>query len=296
MATRIGFIGLGIMGKPMCRNLMKAGFSCTINTRTASKADELVAEGATWAGTPKEVASQSDVIVTIVTDTPDVERVLLGDGGVIEGASAGSVVIDMSTISPSTTRDMSAALEAKGVDMLDAPVSGGDTGAIAGTLSIMVGGKQEVFDRCLPVFEAMGKNINLIGSIGAGQMTKLCNQVAVSVANLAMAEALILGAKAGLDLEKMLAAISGGAAGSWQLSNLAPRIIKRDFDPGFMVKLQQKDLRLVLGAANELGIGLPGVSIAHQLFNTIEAAGEGDEGTQALVKALERMSGVEAKG
>lgn len=296
MATRIGFIGLGIMGKPMCRNLMKAGFPCTINTRTASKADELIAEGATWAGTPSEVASQSDVIVTIVTDTPDVERVLLGDGGVIEGATAGAIVIDMSTISPSTTREMAAALEANGVEMLDAPVSGGDTGAIAGTLSIMVGGKQEVFDRCLPVFEAMGKNVNLIGSIGSGQMTKLCNQVAVSVANLAMAEALILGAKAGLDLEKMLAAISGGAAGSWQLSNLAPRIIKRDFDPGFMVKLQQKDLRLVLGAANELGIGLPGVSIAHQLFNTIEAAGEGDEGTQALVKALERMSGVEAKG
>ena len=202
----------------------------------------------------------------------------------------------MSTISPSATRDMAEALAAKGVEMLDAPVSGGDTGAIAGTLSIMVGGKQDVFDRCLPVFEAMGKNINLIGGIGAGQMTKLCNQAAVSVANLAMAEALILGAKAGLDLEKMLAAISGGAAGSWQLTNLAPRIIKRDFDPGFMVKLQQKDLRLVLGAANELGIGLPGVSIAHQLLNTIEAAGEGDEGTQALVKALERMAGVEARG
>jgi 3-hydroxyisobutyrate dehydrogenase len=202
----------------------------------------------------------------------------------------------MSTISPSATQDMARALEEKGVDMLDAPVSGGDSGAIAGTLSIMVGGKQSVFDRCLPVFEGMGKNINLIGGNGAGQLTKLCNQVAVSIANLAMAEALMLGAKADLDLEKMLAAISGGAAGSWQLSNLAPRIIKRDFDPGFMVKLQQKDLRLVLSAASELGLGLPGVSLVHQLFNTIEAAGEGDEGTQALVKSLERMAGVEVKG
>lgn len=296
MAERIGFIGLGIMGEPMCRNLMKAGFSCTVNTRTKSKADGLLNEGAVWADTPKAVAQNSDIIITIVTDTPDVEKVILGDDGILDGASSGSVVIDMSTISPSATQDMAKALEAKGVDMLDAPVSGGDTGAIAGTLSIMVGGKQEVFDRCLPVFEAMGKSINLIGGNGAGQLTKLCNQVAVSVANLAMAEALMLGAKANLDLEKMLAAISGGAAGSWQLSNLAPRIIKRDFDPGFMVKLQQKDLRLVLGAASELGLGLPGVSLVHQLFNNIEAAGEGDEGTQALVKSLERMAGVEVKG
>ncbi len=296
MAERIGFIGLGIMGEPMCRNLMKAGYSCTVNTRTRSRAERLLSEGAVWSDTPKDTAVQSDVIITIVTDTPDVEKVILGENGIIEGIRPGSVVIDMSTISPSATRTMAAALEEKGADMLDAPVSGGDTGAIAGTLSIMVGGKQDAFDRCLPVFEAMGKNINLIGDHGAGQMTKLCNQVAVAVANLAMAEALVLAARAGLDMEKMLAAISGGAAGSWQLSNLAPRIIKRDFDPGFMVKLQQKDLRLVLGAASELGLGLPGASLAHQLFNAVEAAGEGDEGTQALVKSLERMSGVEVRG
>lgn len=296
MAERIGFIGLGIMGEPMCRNLMKAGYSCTVNTRTRSRAERLLSEGAVWSDTPKDTAVQSDVIITIVTDTPDVEKVILGENGIIEGIRPGSVVIDMSTISPSATRTMAAALEEKGADMLDAPVSGGDTGAIAGTLSIMVGGKQDAFDRCLPVFEAMGKSINLIGDHGAGQMTKLCNQVAVAVANLAMAEALVLAARAGLDMEKMLAAISGGAAGSWQLSNLAPRIIKRDFDPGFMVKLQQKDLRLVLGAASELGLGLPGASLAHQLFNAVEAAGEGDEGTQALVKSLERMSGVEVRG
>lgn len=296
MSERIGFIGLGIMGIPMCRNLMKAGFACVTYTRTKSRADGLLSEGAVWAESPAAVAAQSDIIITMVTDTPDVERVLLEENGVIEGATPGSVVIDMSTISPSATQDMAAALAEKGVEMLDAPVSGGDKGAIAGTLSIMVGGKQEVFDRCLPVFQAMGKNINLIGDIGAGQMTKLCNQVAVSVTNLAMAEALLFGAKAGLNLEKMLAAISGGAAGSWQLSNLAPRVIKRDFAPGFMVSLQQKDLRLVLGAASEMGVGLPGVSLVHQLFNTIEAAGEGNEGTQILVKALERMAGIEVKG
>ncbi len=296
MAERIGFIGLGIMGEPMCRNLMKAGYACTVNTRTKARAEKLLSEGAVWSESPRDTASRSDVIITIVTDTPDVEKVVLGENGIIEGIKPGSVVIDMSTISPSATRNMAAALKDRGADMLDAPVSGGDTGAIAGTLSIMVGGKQAAFGRCLPIFEAMGKSINLIGDHGAGQMTKLCNQVAVSVANLAMAEALILAAKADLDMEKMLAAISGGAAGSWQLSNLAPRIIKRDFDPGFMVKLQQKDLRLVLGAASELGLGLPGASLAHQLFNTIEAAGEGDEGTQALVKALERMAGVEVRG
>ena len=293
MADRIGFIGLGIMGEPMCRNLLKSGYECTVYTRTKSRADKLISEKAVWGNSPKEIAQNSDIIITIVTDTPDVENVILGDNGVAEGIQKGSVVIDMSTISPSATQKIATALQDKGAEMLDAPVSGGDTGAIAGTLSIMVGGNQKVFDRCLPILESMGKNINLIGGHGAGQMTKLCNQVAVSVANLAMAEALILGAKANLNMEKMLGAISGGAAGSWQLSNLAPRIIKRDFDPGFMVKLQQKDLRLVLGAASELGLGLPGTSLAHQLFNTIEAAGEGEEGTQALVKSLERMAGVE---
>lgn len=296
MQPKIGFIGLGIMGKPMCRNLMKAGYDLTVYNRSRGKVDEMVAEGAVGAGSPKEVAEQTDIIITIVTDTPDVEQVVLGENGILEGAREGQVVIDMSTISPSVTQEIASRLNAKGVEMLDAPVSGGDKGAIEGTLSIMVGGKEAVFNRCLPVLQAMGKNINLIGGNGAGQMTKLCNQVAVSITNLAMAEALLLGAKAGLNLEKMLAAISGGAAGSWQLSNLAPRILKRDFAPGFMVKLQQKDLRLVLGAANELGIGLPGVSIAHQLFNTVEAAGEGNEGTQALVKALERMAGVEVRG
>lgn len=295
MQPRIGFIGLGIMGKPMCRNLLKAGYSLTVYNRSRPAVEEIAAAGATGAGSSKEVAEQSDIVITMVTDSPDVERVVLGPKGVLEGARPGQAVIDMSTISPSVTRRIAETLEAKGVDMLDAPVSGGDKGAIAGTLSIMVGGKESVFNACLPVFQAMGKTIIYIGEHGAGQMTKLCNQVAVCLTNLAMAEALLLGMKAGLNLERMLQAISGGAAGSWQLTNLAPRILKRDFEPGFMVKLQQKDLRLVMASANELGLALPGTSLAHQLFNTVEAAGEGNKGTQALVKALERMAGVEVK-
>ncbi|MBI4550727.1 MAG: 2-hydroxy-3-oxopropionate reductase [Candidatus Latescibacteria bacterium] len=296
MQPRIGFIGLGIMGKPMCRNLLKAGYGLTVSNRSRPAVEEIVAAGATGAGSSKEVAERSDIVITMVTDSPDVEQVILGPNGVAEGARPGLIVIDMSTISPSVTRRIAETLEAKGVEMLDAPVSGGDKGAIAGTLSIMVGGKEAVFNTCLPVFQAMGKTIIHIGGHGAGQMTKLCNQVAVCLANLAMAEALLLGAKAGLNLERMLQAISGGAAGSWQLSNLAPRIPKRDFEPGFMVRLQQKDLRLVVAAANELGLALPGTSLVHQLFNTVEAAGEGNKGTQALVKALERMAGFEVKG
>jgi 3-hydroxyisobutyrate dehydrogenase len=185
--------------------------------------------------------------------------------------------------------------QVQGVDFLDAPVSGGEGGAIAGTLSIMVGGKEQTFTAALPLFQAMGKNIIHVGESGAGQLTKLCNQIAVAVTNLAMSEALIFGAKAGLDLTKMLQAISGGAAGSWQLTNLAPRILQRDFAPGFMVKLQQKDLRLVLHEADQLHLALPATSLVHNLFNALETAGAGDEGTQSLVKVLERLAGVEIK-
>ena len=194
-----------------------------------------------------------------------------------------------------TTQEVAAALKERGVEMLDAPVSGGDVGAINGTLSSMIGGAQAVFDECLPVFEAMGQNINLIGGNGAGQTTKLCNQIAVAVNNMAMAEALMLAAASDLDVQKVIDAISGGAAGSWQLSNLGPRIAAGDFDPGFMVYLQQKDLRLVLGAANDIKLALPAVSMAHQFFNIVERAGCGEEGTQALIKAYEAQAGKEAR-
>jgi 3-hydroxyisobutyrate dehydrogenase len=207
----------------------------------------------------------------------------------------GKVIIDMSTISPSATRDIAAAVKAKRVHFLDAPVSGGEGGAIAATLAIMVGGDEEVFTSCLPIFQSMGKNIIYMGESGSGQLTKLCNQIAVAVTNLAMSEALIFAAKAGVNIDKMHQAISGGAAGSWQLSHLAPRIFQRDFTPGFMVKLQQKDLRLVLHEADQLQLALPATSLVHNLFNALETMGAGNEGTQALVKVLEQLAGVKVE-
>ena len=292
---RMGFIGLGIMGKPMARNLLKAGYPLTVYNRSDGPVEELVAAGAVAAASPQAVAAEADIIVTIVTDTPDVRQVLLGENGAIHAIEQDSVVIDMSTISPTATREMASILQEKGASMLDAPVSGGEGGAIAGTLSIMVGGEEVVFKRCLPVFETLGENIVHVGRCGAGQLTKLCNQIAVAVTNLAMSEALIFGAKSGLDLKKMQHAIQGGAAGSWQLSNLAPRVLERDFAPGFMVKLQQKDLRLVLQEADRLKLSLPATSLVHHLFHALESQGGGDEGTQALVKVLERLGGVEVK-
>jgi 3-hydroxyisobutyrate dehydrogenase len=295
MNTRIGFIGLGIMGKPMARNLLKAGYTVTVYNRSRTAVEALVTDGATAASSPQVVAQQSDVVVTIVTDTPDVQQVVLGTHGVLSGLAPGGVIIDMSTISPLATRELAETARAKGVHFLDAPVSGGEGGAIAGTLSIMVGGEATVFAHCLPILQAMGKNIIHVGDSGAGQLTKLCNQIAVAVTNLAMSEALIFGAKAGIDLEKMHQAISGGAAGSWQMSNLAPRVFTRDFAPGFMVKLQQKDLRLVLQEADRIHLALPATSLVHSLFNALETTGAGNEGTQALVKVLEQLAQVEVK-
>lgn len=295
MQTRIGFIGLGIMGKPMAHNLLRAGYPVIGYSRTPTAVQALVANGARAAASPRAVAEQAEVVISIVTDTPDVRDVILGPSGVLEGLQPGKTVIDMSTISPTVTREIAQAVEAKGSHLLDAPVSGGEGGAIGGTLSIMVGGKADVFQACLPIFEAMGKNITHMGPSGTGQLTKLCNQIAVAVTNLAMSEALIFGAKAGVNLKKMQQAISGGAAGSWQLSNLAPRVIERDFTPGFMVKLQQKDLRLVLQEAEHLKLALPATSLVHTLFQALEARGAGDEGTQALVKVLEALAGVEVK-
>jgi 3-hydroxyisobutyrate dehydrogenase len=283
------------MGKPMARNLLKAGYALTVYNRSRSAVEALVADGATGGSSPQEVAQRSDVVITIVTDTPDVQQVVLASNGVLAGMQPGGVIIDMSTISPSATHELADKAKSKGVHFLDAPVSGGEGGAIAGTLSIMVGGDTEVFTACLPIFQAMGKNIIHVGGSGAGQLTKLCNQIAVAVANLAMSEALIFGAKAGIDLEKMHQAISGGAAGSWQLTNLAPRVFKRDFAPGFMVKLQQKDLRLVLQEADRLHLALPATSLVHSLFNALETTGAGNEGTQALVKVLEQLAKVEVK-
>jgi len=295
MQNRIGFVGLGIMGKPMARNLLKAGYALTVYSRRRESVEALIAEGAQGADSLREVGERSTVVITMVTDTPDVQQVVLGSDGILSSLPSGETIIDMSTISPTATREIAVATQTKGIHFLDAPVSGGEGGAIAGTLSIMVGGEASTFNTCLPILQAMGKNIIHVGPSGSGQLVKLCNQIAVAVTNLAMSEALIFAAKAGVNFELMHQAISGGAAGSWQLSNLAPRIFQRDFAPGFMVKLQQKDLRLVLQEADRLRLALPATSLVHNLFNALESMGAGNEGTQALVKVLERLAQVEVK-
>ena len=292
MKEPIGFIGLGIMGAPMAHNLLKAGFQVTVFNRTSIKADRLASEGATKAESIKEVAQKSTIIITMVTDTPDVESAVVGEKGIIHWAKAGSVVIDMSTISPEATRRIASRLHEKGIEMLDAPVSGGEQGAISGTLSIMVGGDSAVVARAQPVFQALGQNLIHVGSTGMGQTVKLMNQILVAGNLNAVVEALIFAQSQGVDLSKAIDAVKGGAAGSWQLSNLGPKIVQRDFRPGFMVDLVQKDLRLALEAADTSRLPLPVTSLIHQLYYSLQAAGEGQNGTQCLVKALERLAGV----
>jgi 3-hydroxyisobutyrate dehydrogenase len=252
--------------------------------------------GAQGAASPKEVAENSDIIITMVSDSPDVQQVILGEGGVIHGVRAGSVVVDMSTISPQVTREIANALKEKNVEMLDAPVSGGEKGAIEGTLSIMVGGDAAVLERVRPVFDAMGKRIVHIGENGMGQVCKLANQIAVVLNNLSMAEALVFAAKAGADVSKVLEAIQAGAAGSWALNNYAPKILRRDFSPGFMVSLQQKDLNLVMQAARDMNLSLPGTALTYELQKALQAWGLEREGNFALVKVIEKMAGVEVSG
>jgi 3-hydroxyisobutyrate dehydrogenase len=295
MTDHIGFIGLGIMGRPMARNLLRAGYPLTVWNRSQPGIEELVRDGASPGSSSEDVARQSDVIITMVTDSPDVEKVALGPKGIIEGGRPGLIHIDMSTISPAVTRRIASRLAEKGLEMLDAPVSGGDTGAQAGTLSIMVGGKEETFQRCRPIFEVLGRTIVHCGPNGAGQTVKLCNQIVVALNNLAMCEALLFATKAGVDTRRMLEAVGAGAASSWALLNLAPRILARDFRPGFKVAHQQKDLRLALETAEQQAIPLPGTSLVHQLFAAVEAEGLGAEGTQALVKALEKLAGAEVR-
>lgn len=296
MTERIGLVGLGIMGKPMGKNVLKAGFPLTVWNRTISRAEELKALGARVASSPKEVAEHSDIIITMVSDSPDVQQVVLGDDGVIHGARAGSVLVDMSTISPQVTREIANALQEKQVAMLDAPVSGGEKGAVEGTLSIMVGGDAAVVERVRPVFEALGKRIVHVGVNGMGQVCKLANQIAVVLNNLSMSEALVFAAKSGADVSKVLEAIQAGAAGSWALNNYAPKILRRDFSPGFLVSLQQKDLRLVMEASREMNLALPGTALTYELQKSLQAHGLEREGNFALIKVLEQMTGVEVKG
>ncbi|WP_231699363.1 2-hydroxy-3-oxopropionate reductase [Limnochorda pilosa] len=290
---RIGWIGLGIMGKPMARNLMRAGYRLSVFNRSRAAVDELAAEGAEPAASPAEVARRSDRVFTMVTDSPDVEQVVLGPQGVLEGARPGTILVDMSTISPEVSRRVAREAAARGILALDAPVSGGDVGAREGTLSIMVGGDREAFDTVLPLLQVLGRTVTHVGPPGSGQEVKLVNQIVCGLNLLAMAEGLAYAEKAGLNLETVLKVITKGAAGSWMLSNLGPKVARRDFAPGFMVRLQQKDLRLALEAAAAAGQPLPGTALVQQLFRHLEATGRGDEGTQALAKVLERLGGRE---
>jgi len=293
MTHSIGFIGLGIMGRGMTRNLLKAGFTVRVWNRTASRMEEMQTAGALPTTTPAELAAQSEIIFICVSDTPDVEAVILGQNGVVHGARPGSLVIDMSTISPQATQALAAKLAEKNIAMLDAPMSGGSEGAAKGTLTIMVGGKAEDVERALPAFKAMGKTVTHAGDHGAGQMMKLVNQILVVGNALAMSEALLFAQAGGLDLQKTIEALGAGAAGSWMWSNRGPQIIRRDWRPGFTIDLQQKDVRLVLQAADQLGVPLPATGLVFQLYRSLQAAGLGAEGNHALMKALERLAGFE---
>jgi 3-hydroxyisobutyrate dehydrogenase-like beta-hydroxyacid dehydrogenase len=263
----------------------------TVYNRTRSRAEELAREGAKVAASPAEVAAVSEVVITIVTDSPDVEQVIAGPSGVMEGIQPGGIVIDMSTVSPELEQRLDRQLKVKGCCLLDAPVSGGDVGARNATLAIMAGGDRDAFDSTLDVLKVMGRTITYCGPVGTGQMTKLCNQILVSGNLLAVAEALLFARKLGLDPEVMINAVKDGAAGSWQLANLGPRILKGDYAPGFMVDLMQKDLRIAQEAADKARASLPAMALVQQLFRSLQAVGEGREGTQALAKVLERLSG-----
>jgi 3-hydroxyisobutyrate dehydrogenase len=287
---QLAFIGLGVMGGPMAAHLVDAGHALKVHTRTKSKSRTATNKGATWAATPAEAADGADVVFLCVPDTPDVEKVLFGAGGAAETIRRGAIVVDHSTISPSATRGFAKQLAAKGAKLLDAPISGGDVGARNGTLSIMVGGDESAFKRVEPLLRSMGTTITHCGDSGTGQLTKLVNQVLVTVTNLAVCEALVFGKRNGLDLEKTIAALVGGAAGSWQLANLGPRMIKHDLKPGFTIDLQQKDLKIVLQTAEESNTSLPAASLVHQLFTAAQAAGHGKDGTQALFTVLEKLA------
>lgn len=290
MSIKIGFIGPGIMGRPMVLNLLKAGYSVWVYGRRAETMKPLQEAGATACASPKEAALNADVIITIVSDTPDVEQVVFGDNGAVHGARKGAVVVDMSTISPVATRRFATELGKRGIDMLDAPVSGGEAGAINATLSIMVGGKPDVFARVKPIFEAMGKNIVLVGDNGAGQVAKACNQLVVAANIEAVAEAIAFARHSGVDAAKVREALLGGFASSKVLEVHGKRMLDGEYKPGFKAKLHQKDMRIVMEDAGKLGLALPAAAFAAQQMNAAVGAGDGEMDSSIIYKALERMS------
>jgi len=296
MPLRVGFVGLGTMGAPMARNLAKAGFPLALATRTAAKASALAAELS--GANPRvraferfaDVGRESDVVVSCLPDASQVEAVLVGPGGVAEGASAGAVAIDCSTIAAESAREVAARLSERGISLLDAPVSGGQKGAIEGTLTFFVGGDAAALERARPVFQAMGKRVTHLGPSGAGQLGKATNQIIVAGNLIAVSEALAFAQKVGLPLPALHEALTGGAANSWALEVLGKKMIDRDFKPAFAIKHQQKDLAIVLRTAREKGVPLPGSALVHQLLSALEAQGRGEEGTQALLTLYERLS------
>jgi len=296
MAQRVGFIGLGIMGRPMARNLLKAGYSLVVHSRSQGPVEELAKEGAATAASPKAVAGQVDCLITMLPNSPDVEVVALGANGIIEGTKPGLVFVDMSTISPIVSQKIARALEPKGVQMLDAPVSGGEKGAIEGTLSIMVGGDKAVFEGVLPILQAMGKTITHLGPLGAGGFTKLANQIIVAVNLTAIAEALTLAAKAGLDIELTIKALGGGLAGSRCLEQKTPNYLSRTYRPGFKIDLHYKDLGLIMEASRALGVPLPATAVVQELFNALRARGRGGLDHSGIITLLEELAGTEVGG
>lgn len=296
MALRIGFIGLGIMGRPMARNLLKAGYSLVVHSRSQGPVEALVDEGAKAAPSPKVVAGQVDCLITMLPNSPDVEQVALGPNGIIESAREGLIFVDMSTISPIVSRKVAGALAPKGVRMLDAPVSGGEKGAIEGTLSIMVGGERPVFDKVLPIFQALGRTITYLGPLGAGGFTKLANQIIVAVNLTAIAESLTFAAKAGLDRALTINALAGGLAGSRCLDQKSPNYLAGSYNPGFKIDLHYKDLGLIFEAGRELGVPLPTTAVVREIFNALRVKGRGGLDHSGVITLLEELAGVRAEG
>ena len=289
---KVAFIGLGTMGVGMSLNILKAGHDVTVHNRTRQKEEAVAKEGARRAESPKEAAEGAEIIVTMVSDTPDVEQVVLGANGIIHGAPQGAIVIDMSTISPAATRQMAEELSKKGIKMLDAPVSGGPEGAQNGTLAIMVGGDAADFEKALPILEFMGKTVTHVGPIGAGQITKAINQIIISGTYLTVAEGLTLGMKAGLHMQKVIQAISGGAASSWVLHNRGINVVNNNYPLGFRVKLHHKDLGIALETARELEVTLPATALVEQIENGLIARGYGDDDVSAIGRTIREQSAV----
>lgn len=290
--TKIGWIGTGVMGKSMCQHLMNAGYQATVFNRTPEKCEPLVNNGAKLATSPKEVAENSDIVFMIVGYPQDVREVALGKNGVLEGLRSGGIIVDMTTSEPSLAVEIAAAAQKKGIHSLDAPVSGGDIGARDAKLSIMVGGEKETYDEVMPMFKCMGINIRLMGKAGCGQHTKMVNQILISTNMIGVCEGLIYGYKAGLDLNEVIAAVGAGAAGSWSINNLGPRIVQGNFNPGFMVEHFVKDMGIALDEAKRMKLSLPGLALANQLYVAVMAQGHARLGTHSLMKALESMNGI----